>query len=315
MLENKEFHNPIDNNLEKQPLEVDLFSIDFENKIRNEGKLYRKSIDKIQGKEVVEEAGFRIVGSDPIDGKFVEGKSVAVNPGDVVLEVGRKLKRKVYTPEEYEKAYDENGSPIEYHVWAMENPFDQKIIAKIGENPEDSQEGNEQCFIALSVNEDGDFTQSGDIFQDEKVFLKEYELVKTELEKKQESFLYAIEDNNLFNARKIYNAVPELKDFINTDENIKKELARSIAHGIQYSDYGKVEGFKRFFNIPDDVVKKALKMGLQFPINEKDFGRVKDYIELFDIDRDTFMSLVSEIPKDELLRPMSDQELDKIFDK
>jgi len=167
---------------EKQPKMVDLFSTEMEAKIKNEGQIYQRKVETIRGAEQVVEP--QTVETHLPDGTLES--SVEAKPGEWII-TGAKGEKFVFSAKKFDGLYqsDDKGGyvPRERKVIALKNPFGEpvKISAPWGtpENPS-FQEGSENCYLVVSLDEDGAFTSDRYIIGDEELLLSNYDLVGKE---------------------------------------------------------------------------------------------------------------------------------------
>lgn len=167
-------------NPEKEPQFVDLFSHEIEEKLKAEGKIYRRKIEPIRAAEQVQEA-------QPVETKMPNGtieSTQDAKPGDWII-TGSKGERFVFTDEKFHKLYepDKQGGwiPKERKIIAMQNPFGERIrISAPWGSPENPafQDGSENAVLAVEIGSDGTLTKDRYIIGDEEMLLNNYESVE-----------------------------------------------------------------------------------------------------------------------------------------
>ena len=162
---------------EKQPRMVDLCSSEMEINIKNNGQIYQRKIEPIHGAKQVTEA--QIVETRLPDGTLES--SVDAKPGAWII-TGAKGEKFVFSAKKFDSLYqpDHRGGyiPRERRVAALKNPFSEavKISAPWGtlENPA-YQEGGEQCYFVISLDEAGGFTNDRYIIGDRELLFSNYD--------------------------------------------------------------------------------------------------------------------------------------------
>jgi hypothetical protein len=164
---------------EREPRMVDLFSAEMEEKLKTEGKIYRRKIEPIRGAEQVTKL-------QTVETRLPDGtveSSVEAKEGEWII-TGAKGEKFVFSQKKFDGLYDSDGKggfvPKDRKVIAIPNPYGGavKISAPWG-TPEKPayQDGSEKCFLVVSLDESTNFTNDRYIIGDEELLLSNYEPV------------------------------------------------------------------------------------------------------------------------------------------
>lgn len=162
---------------EKKPRFIDLFSQELENKLKTEGKIYRRKKEPIQGARQVTEA--TVVETRLPDGTIESTRDA--KPGDWVI-TGSKGERFVLTDKKFHSLYesDDNGAwiPREWRIIAIPNPFGESVrISAPWGTPEKPayQDGSEKAMFVAKLSSDGTMTENRYIIGDYEMLLNNYD--------------------------------------------------------------------------------------------------------------------------------------------
>jgi len=158
---------------------VDLFSLEMEEKLKTEGKIYHRKIESIRGAE-------QATRPQTIETHLPDGtleSTVDAKEGEWII-TGSKGERFVFSQKKFDGLYDSDGKggfvPKERRVFAMANSSGGavRIYAPWGTSEKPAyQDGSGKCFFVASLDESGNFTSDRYIIGDEELLLSNYEPV------------------------------------------------------------------------------------------------------------------------------------------
>lgn len=164
---------------EQEPKMLDLFNLEMEEKLKIEGKIYRRKIEPIRGAE-------QVTKPQTIETRLPDGtveSHVEAKEGEWII-TGAKGEKFVFSQKKFDGLYDSDGKggfiPKERKVIAMPNSFGGAVrISAPWGTPEKPayQDGSKKCFLVVSLGENGDFTNDRYIIGDEELLLSNYEPV------------------------------------------------------------------------------------------------------------------------------------------
>ena len=163
-------------NAEREPHLIDLFSEDYESKLKNEGKTYLRKIKPIKGaRQVIEETS---VETRLPDGTLESAQDA--NAGDWII-TGSKGEEFVFTDKKFQDLYvsDSKGGwiPRERKIVAILNPTQMPVrISAPWGTPEKPayQDGSEKAMLVAEIGPDGNLTKDRYIIGDLEMLLNNY---------------------------------------------------------------------------------------------------------------------------------------------
>lgn len=260
--------------LENQPQIIDLFRPGMELKIRKEGQLYRRKIEPIRGAEkITEDQTVETFLSNGVLESVVEAK-----PGDWII-TGTGGEKFVFTAKKFTDLYipDNKGGyiPKDRKVMALKNPFGKsiKIVAPWSTNENIAyQEGDEQCFVVVSLDDLGDFTSDRYLIGNEELLCSNYRLDDNQGEinpnKLRKLLDQALQYGNLEDLEDLFN---EGMDIDQTDFEGRTALQMMSAKGNKKSVemlIAKGADVNRVFMYHGDIPKTALDAATETRRNE-----------------------------------------------
>jgi phosphoglycolate phosphatase len=159
-----------------EPLTVDLFDPGLEERIKNTGSVYDRLIKPLKKAEPAKE---RTEVKTDLKGRFVETQAEA-EPDDWIV-TGPEGEKFVLSHKKFHDRYRSDGKggylPKERRIVALKNPFKKtiRIAAPWGSAGKPAYEfGDENCFLAVSLDKNGEFTRDRYLIGDGEILLSNY---------------------------------------------------------------------------------------------------------------------------------------------
>lgn len=164
------------NNAEKEPQLIDLFSQEYENKFKVEGKIYKRKIEAIKGARQVAQ-------NETIETRLPDGtleSTQDANETDWVI-TGSKGEEFVFTDTKFHGLYDSDNEggwiPKERKIVALQNPT--MMPVRINAPWGGTQDGSEKAMLVTEIGPDGTYTKDRYIIGDQEMLLNNYDPEET----------------------------------------------------------------------------------------------------------------------------------------
>jgi hypothetical protein len=157
-----------------EALLVDLFSHEIEERMKSDGEICERRIIPVRSARQLNET--QTVETDLGDGGVET--TVKAKAGDWVI-TGAEGEKFVLSSEKFQSSYREDNKggyiPQEHAIIALKNPFGKSI--KINAPWGEYEQGGANCYLVISLDNHGKFSNDRYIIGDEKLLLKNYRII------------------------------------------------------------------------------------------------------------------------------------------
>lgn len=163
-------------NVPEQTDVLDLFDIDFETKLKEEGGVFSRKIEPIQSARQVTTS--EVIETHMPDGTLEDTAQAEFGDWVVTGPLGETF---VVSDEKFNELYKVNltggFTPRQREILAIQNPTGKSIQVRKPwkkEGKPEYQTGGKDCFLVVSLDEKGEFTDDRYIIGDEEILMSNY---------------------------------------------------------------------------------------------------------------------------------------------